>query len=220
MEKENPIFRHAPSEFYSGEALQAAEAIRNRDYSTLAAILNKSPSVAANRGKKEVPLVGWAMSHDDPKSVKLLLDAGAPANDYIFDKDDKMSLVGLATGAKRPDHLELLLSHGGNPNGLPGTEPPLFIAMILKDPLRDERFERLLKASADPNQQDDVGVPIIFHCADLNDYQKALELVKLGADPNLMDRRGSSLRKIIEQFPLVSSTPQGRAQAELARMLK
>jgi hypothetical protein len=219
-EKENPILQHAPSEFYSEEALKAAEAIRRREYPALAAILKRTPEIAVDRGTRQMPLVAWAMAHDDPKSVELLLDAGALADDDVFDKDDKMSLLSLATGSQIPEFFDLLLSHGANPNGLSEAQPPLFVAVILSGYTYSDRFERLLRAGADPNQRNEVGVPIIHVCANLNDYEKALELVKRGADPNAKDNKGITVRWNIERYPLDPGTPGARAQAELARILK
>jgi hypothetical protein len=44
--------------------------------------------------------------------------------------------------------------------------------------------------------------------------------VKRGADPNAKNNKGITVRWNIEHYPLTPGTPQERAQAELAHMLK
>lgn len=214
---QSPMLKHDPADYYSGNAVQAAEAIRDHDHLKLGRILIQSPAVARNRGKKDLPLLAWAMGHNDPASFKLLLQAGANPNDYLVVQDGKMSLISVATGAENSQWLDLLLQHKANPNGLPDTEPPLFTARFAHKP---DRFERLLKAGADLNHPDETGKTVIISCVMANDYIGALKLVKCGADPNVKMKNGTTVRKIIERFPLPPNTPQGDAQVELTRLLE
>lgn len=214
----NPMLKHNPSDYYSGESLQVALAIRSGDDKALDSLLVQSPSLAASRGEKNLPLLAWAMGHNSPEAFKRLLDAGAPPDDFFMVGEAKMSLLSLATGAEDSQWLELLLTYKANPNGLPETEPPLVTAFFAH---KMDRFKLLLKAGADINHPDELGITVILDVAISRDYQTALELVKLGADVNAQSDDGKiSLRNIIDRYPLEQDAPQGQAQAELARMLK
>ncbi len=217
MSNQNPMLKHSPADFYSGEALHVAEAIRNGDYSGLSALLKQSPQVATSRGEKNFPLLAWAMGHNDPKAVKILLEAGASPNDFFMVEEAKVSVLSLATGAENPEFFELLLAHKADPNGLPETEPPLFTAEYAN---KFDRFERLLQSGANLNHADETGTTVVMICVLANDYLRALELVKRGADVNVHMKNGNSIRRIIDRYPLLPDSQQGRAQAELVRFLK
>jgi ankyrin repeat protein len=217
MINQNPMLQHVPAEFYSGESLKAAEAIRSSDYSLLADLLKQAPNVAGSRGDKNLPLLAWAMGHNDPKAFALLLEAGASPNDFIMVEDAKMSLLSIATGAESAQFFDLLLAHKADPDGLPETEPPLFAARYAH---KQDRFERLLQCGADLNHCDKTGKSVLLILVLARDYQQALQLVRRGADVNVRMKNGTSIRKLIERYPLPSDTPQGRAQTELARLLR
>lgn len=213
----NPMLKQNPAEYYSGESLQAALAIRSGDDKALDSLLAQSPALAGSRGEKDLPLLAWAMGHNNPEAFKRLLDAGAPPDDFFMVGEARMSLLSLATGTESPQWLELLLKYKANLNGLPDTEPPLFTAKYAH---KLDRFEQLLQAGADINHPDETGKTIIMVFAIARDYEMALQLAKRGANVNAITNNGTTIRKIIERYPLESGTPQGDAQAELARMLK
>jgi ankyrin repeat protein len=215
--KEGSMIKYNPSQYYSGDSLKAALNIRNNEYKKLVALLKQHPSLASGRGEKNLPLLAWAMGHNNPEAFKYLLDAGATPNDFIMVGEAKMSLLSLATGAEDPQWLELLLTHKADPNGLPETEPPLFTAYYAN---RLDRLERLLSSGADINYPNEVGKTAIMVFAIARDYEMALQLVKRGANVYVQTVNGVTIRKIIERYPLPAATPQGRAQAELKKMLK
>lgn len=131
--------------------------------------------------------------------------------------DARMSLLTLCTGATEPYYFNTLLAHKANPNGLPESEPPLFTAFYSD---KDDRFDQLLKAGADINHADETGKTILITISLARDYQRALRLVKQGADVNVRMKNGTNLHKIIDKFPLPPATEQGRAQQQLKAMLK
>lgn len=217
MNGQNPILRHPAVEFYSGYTLKIAQAIRIKDYGAIANLLKQYPASARDRGSKDFPLLGWAIGHNDPKAFELLLNGGAAPDDAIPIEGGKMSLVSLATGAERPEFLELLIAHKVSPNGPPNTEPPLFTAYYAHDA---ERFTKLLKAGANLNHKDGTGKTVLLIVVLANDYQQALALVKQGADVHVRTNGGTSIAKIIEKYPLLPNTPQGKAQQEIAKLLR
>jgi ankyrin repeat protein len=213
----NPMLRHDPADFYSGDDLKAAEAIRKFDQAALTAVLLKEPKVAASRGRKDLPLLAWAMGHNNPPAGKLLLQAGAPPDDFIRIKTAKMSLLSVATGAERDDFFKLLLSHRADPNGPPDTDPPIFTAVYTE---KFDRFDRLLEAGADANRTDGAGKTILMVLAMVNEYERALKLVDRGADVNARMNNGTTLAEIVREYPLPPDTVQGRAQEKLRSKLR
>ena len=78
----------------------------------------------------------------------------------------------------------------------------------------------LLDAGADLNHRDDTGSTALLQLAFQNDYKRALTLVRRGADVNVEMVNGTSLRLLIERYPLPPASPQGMAQAEMKRLLR
>jgi uncharacterized protein len=217
MTPENPMLHYDSAEFYQSAALDAAKAIRSHDHAALALILRSNPSVAKDRGMKNLPLLVWACSHDDPQAFEMLLKAGAPPDDFFLVQGSRMSILTLATGAQKEDYFNLLLTYKANPNGLPKSEPPLFTAFYSH---KESRFNRLLDAGANINHADETGKTILMVVAISRDYQRALGLVERGANVQVEMSNGTNLRKIIERFPLSASTEQGVAQRKLQNLLK
>lgn len=217
MKADNPLLKYSPADFYEGAALKAAQAIRAGDISALNSALKTGPDVAKSRGLKNLPLLAWAIGHDNKAAFDALLKAGAPADDFMLVNDARMSMLTLATGGTEPHYFNALLAYKANPNGLPESEPPLFTAFYSH---KDDRFDQLLKAGADINHVDETGKTVLITISLARDYQRALRLVKQGADVNVQMKNGTNLRKIIDKFPLPPATEQGRAQQQLKAMLK
>jgi ankyrin repeat protein len=214
----DPMLKHDPLKYYSGESLRAALAIRKGEDKDLAALLKQFPTLVASRGNQNLPLLAWAMGHNNLEAFKHLLAAGASPNDFFMVEDAKMSLLSFAVGAEKSHWFDLLLKYTADPNGLPETRSPLITAFYAN---KFDRLERLLEAGAKINLANKVGTTLIIEVVLANDYLMALRLVKRGADINVQAGKGKlTIRKIIERYPLPSSTPQGQAQAELAKMLK
>lgn len=216
MKADNPLLKYSPADFYEGAALQAAKAIRADDMPALAAALKTRPDVAKSKGLKHLPLLAWAVGHENKAAFDLLLKAGAPVDDFMLVNDARMSMLTLATGATEPHYFNALLAHKANPNGLPESEPPLFTAFYSH---KDDRFDQLLQAGADINHADETGKTILITVCIARDYQRALRLVKQGANVKVEMKNGTNLEKIIGKFPLPPASEQGKAQQELKALL-
>jgi len=213
----NSLLLRPPSEFYHGDALGIAEAIRQSDHSTLTLLLKRTPGVVSDRGQKNLPILAWAMAHDDVTAFRLLLESGAPTDDFFLVEKAKWSLLSLAAGAQNTAFFDLLLTHHADPNGLPGTEPPLVTAYYAR---KQDRFDRLLAAGADINHPDKIGRTVILSAVLGNHYAQALDFVSRGADLHVEAKNGMSIRTLIDRYPLPPDSDEGRAQAELLRRLK
>jgi ankyrin repeat protein len=217
MNASNKLAKHPPSELYAGKALEAAIAIQKRDSKALARLLQAAPGICKDRGLKELPLLVWAMGNDNSESFKMLLKAGASPDDYFFMQGVKMSVLTLATGAEKPDFFLDLLAAKANPNGLPESEPPLFTAFYCH---KEDRFDHLVDIGADLNHADETGKTVLMVVCLARDYVKALSFVNRGAKLDAKMKNGTTLRRIIEKFPLNPQTEQGRAQLKLKAMIE
>jgi len=105
-----------------------------------------------------LPLV-WVVAHDSSPwaRTKVLLDVGADPNEKFtgHNPPSENSVMYLVAGGDKPDLLEFLLQHGGNPNvSSDGGETAL---MIAAEEGRDENIKILLKYGADINGHDSIG---------------------------------------------------------------
>jgi ankyrin repeat protein len=212
----NPMMAHAPEELYSGPSLEIAKVIRTKDAARLKELLRSPGFLPHDKGLKDVPLIVWAASHDNMAAVRDLLAAGAPANDSFKSGQVNYNLVSLATGSANPEFLLALLDAGGNPNGLSGTEPPLFTAIHGK---RWERLDRLIRCGAHIDQTNGVGATPLITLASVREYDQVLKLLKLGANPDHKTGIGMSLRSIISEYPLDPSSEKGQAQRRVIQYL-
>lgn len=216
MTQDNPLLQRPPADFYEGPAEQVAEAIREGNHSRIRELLSQSPAAAGDRGTQDLPMLVWAMAHDDLQAVRILLEAGAPPDDFFLVNGARMSILALATGAENDKFLKLLLEHHANPNGLPESVPPLFVALRSR---QMDRFDLLLAAGADPNHGDRTNATAVIVAALANDYRLVLRLIGMGADPTVKMTNGTDLQRIIDRFPLPAETDQGKAQREVAALL-
>ena len=212
MTQDSSMLRHDPADVYQGPALGLAEAIRRGGHGGLRTLAASHRDAVDSTGMKGIPLLAWAIGHDDPTATEILLSAGADPNVTFPIGAWKMSLVSLAASAQDPRFLASLLRHGADPGGLPDTEPPLFSA-IKAD--RYDRIEPLLRAGADINQRDSAGKTALLMMALTGDYPQALAFVRLGADPSIAMNNGTTLERLISKFPAEPGTPQHAAQIEL-----
>lgn len=216
MNTDNTLAKYSLSDLYTGKALEAATAIQKNDIESLARVLYDSPDTCKDRGLQELPLLVWAMGNDNLAAFELLLKSGAPPDDYFFMQEVKMSVLTLATGGKKPDYFRFLLAAKANPNGLPESEPPLFTAFYSHN---NDRFDQLLSAGADLNYADETGTTVLIVVCLARDYVRALSLIKLGAKVDAQMTNGTTIRRIIELFPLNPQTEQGRAQLQIKEMI-
>jgi ankyrin repeat protein len=85
----------------------------------------------------------------DPACTMLLLEGGA--------RVDGTNALGRVLDFDRLDRLELLLAHGGDPNERPWTHHAILRGRSLA------HVEALLNAGADPDGENDEGVPLYIH---------------------------------------------------------
>lgn len=71
------------------------------------------------------------------------------------------------------------------------------------------------------NEQDSEGVTPLMEVVMVDDYELALKLLQLGADPRIAMKNGTTVLETVDKYPLPANTPQGQAQREfLAKIQK
>lgn len=217
MKQANPMLDQNPADHYTGAALEMAEAIRRKNHAALQSLAESNKQAVSSEGIKGMPLLVWAMGHNDAASAEILLRAGARPDVTFPYGNWKMSAIGLASGAEDPRFLQLLLAHKANPNGAGDTEPPIFTAIKSN---RHDRVPVLIKAGADINRTDSAGKTALHLAALSMEFQCALSLVNMGANPRAATKTGMTVKTIIDKFPLDPSHPQHAAQMQLSAMVR
>lgn len=139
---------------------------------------------------KGVPLLQWAMLHQDRGAYRLLLALHA---DPARGNADGQTALHLAAMGKDDFWLDDLLARGmgpDTPNTVTGA-PPLFDALRARLPAN---VDRLLEAGARLDVHDRSGTTPLHQAALVNDPASVLKFLEAGADPRATDRNGATFQ--------------------------
>lgn len=168
-----------------------AEAVADGD---VARIRTLAPGVdLSTRGDKNVTLLQWAVLNRSIAGMKALLDAGADPSQTGLDGDTVVHLAAMANDAA---YLSELLSRGIDPNvrNAESGAGPLRAALMGE---RDEQFRALLAAGADPDLADRMGNTPLHVAGQINEPQRALDLLNAGADPMARNAQGVTFQRYL-----------------------
>jgi len=161
-------------------------------------------------GKEGISPLLWVLGTHNLNGMEYLLKAGADPN-YRETKNN-YSAMFLAAGGNRPELLELLLKHRGNPNLLgPNDETMLQVAI---GQLREQNIELLLKYGADINARTRWSTAAQSAVA-VGRFDWAAKFLELGLNTDL-ERLARAAQ--ISQVPAAS--PQQRWKEKVLEMLK
>ena len=139
--------------FQDPQTLALAEAACHGDIPKIDAQVKQGANVNAT-GYRDVSVLAWAMACKNYDGVERLLELGANPNFKMKQTGDD-SPMWLAAGSSDPHFLPLMLAHGGDPNIRSGYQTALMIAIEQE---RDKNVEHLIKAGADLNEHNSVGI--------------------------------------------------------------
>ncbi len=145
------------------------------------------------RGDKNVTLLQWAVLNQSLAGMKALLDAGADPTQAGMDNDTVVHMAAMANDAA---YLSELLARGVNPNvrNAESGAGPLRAALMGE---RDEQFRVLLAAGADPDLADRMGNTPLHVAGQINEPQRALDLLNAGADPMARNAQGVTFQRYL-----------------------
>ena len=135
--------------------------------------------IEAGANAADVPgVLNVPAARDDVATLELLLDAGA---DMESEDQIRQTAVLAAIGRGRSGAMRLLLDRGASPNGRPGRERPLLLAIKLEG---REIIEMLIDAGADVNVigGSPITTPLIY-AAQRGQEETIESLLANGADP-------------------------------------
>lgn len=145
------------------------------------------------RGDKQVTLLQWALLNQRLDSLKALLDAGADPKQPGVDGD---TVVHMAAAANDASYLTELLARrvDANVRNPESGAGPLRSALMGE---REAQFRALLAAGADPNLADRVGNTPLHIAGQINDPERALDLLQAGADANARNAQGQTFQRYL-----------------------
>lgn len=201
--------RPSAQQIFADPAVAAlAEAVADGDTARIRALAPGADLGA--RGDKQVTLLQWALLNQRLDSLKALLDAGADPRQPGVDGD---TVVHMAAAANDASYLAELLARGVDAN----VRNPESGAGPLRSALMGERevqFRALLAAGADPNLADRVGNTPLHIAGQINDPERALDLLKAGADANARNAQGVTFQRYLFMTRASLLTAQARQQRE------
>ncbi|KAL7952713.1 ankyrin repeat-containing domain protein [Trichoderma compactum] len=109
--------------------------------------------------------------------------------------------LGAAVHSNRKDNIKLLLAHGANPDGAPGSRPPLWIAAARTKGHIGDIVETLIAHKVDVKKADPVVNDTALHAIvqryrNEDDLDVFEALVNAGADPKATNQRGESAESL------------------------
>jgi ankyrin repeat protein len=172
------------------------DAARKGDQAKVVALLSQNPELVFSRDKFGNTPLHLAALHNQPAVAALLLANGADVNARCIDQKSvprtenggETPLTLALTSYQHKEMLELLLTHGADPNVmLSNGDTPLNRAVSRDLP---DDLELLLANGADPNTRG-FNWQTAVHIAVWSKYTRILELLlDYGADPNVKDVGG------------------------------
>lgn len=192
----------ADNMFQGKLAAELAEATRKGDIDRVKELIVAGADVKATDQESRT-LLWWAMINNQPQTFKLLLESGADPTTHSSSGE---TIVHASAMLNTPEFLKILLKHGVPVDiESAGGRTPLF------DAFGGGQAKILLDHGADINHRNRMNDTPLYEAAALDDYDNVLKLLKSGADPTVVTKRGSTF-----QNPLASG-PEEHAYTEEAR---
>lgn len=189
---DNPIYKHNPMDIFKSPELEVAQAIRVNNPESIEALVKKRPDTDLNViGKGGMTLLFWACAHRHPATVGKLLELGADPNIVMKNEDSETHLMALTAGGSVDESFELILKHGGDPNGAMDGTPAVFETVYAQ---RFDRMKKLLDKGANIDAIDEqTDLSLIHFCAKLIYFNIVTFLLEQGADFERKSKIGGSV---------------------------
>ena len=195
--------------FPDSRVVELAEAIADNDAKRVH-LLAKSTDLRAH-GDKNVTLLEWAIVNQSKRAFEALLEEGA---DPTLPGIENSTAAHMAAMVNDPYYLRVLLERGLDPNLQDQRiREPLLSASLMGG--REEQFDALLAAGANPNVSDSMGDTPLHVAAQVNQYRQALVLLKSGANPLSVNAQGSTFQNYLFMGDARLLLPEARTEQSL-----
>lgn len=183
----NPIYRHAPEEFFpNSPALEVAKAIRRDDVAGIDKVFAQHPGLDPNlEGKEGMSFLFWAFAHHHVKAMRALVAHKADVNRPLRLPNeqggvDVTHLVNVAAEGPKDELLVALLDLGANPNVRDERKEPALLNAVYAH--QYQRLKILIDRGADIDITDSAGATAASTLASLNYFEMVYYLLERGAD--------------------------------------
>lgn len=152
-------------------------------------IKNEYGTTIGGQVRYNIPVIMEAVSQNNYKAVKILLEHGADANATMEDETTPLMIAAL----NKKDSYEivsLLIEKGANVNACNKTGSTALFYSAYKG--KTEVVKLLLKKGANPNHLDTITTPLMIAAAQ-NEYEICKILIENGADKYAVDEKGFSV---------------------------
>ena len=183
-------------ELYQNKSIQAlAEAAGAGDVKAIDRFFSAGGDINA-KGTNGMPVLFWPLRERNKKGFLKLLQLGADPDQQW---NTGSSITELVAGLEDPDYLKMVLNAGGDPNltNAKSHKTPIFQAVKFGF---TENIKILLDFGADiDNATNSAQETPVSDALAIGDYKTALFLAKSGANLQLNDAWGNSLRYRLEK---------------------
>ncbi len=177
--------------FQDADVVDLCNAIESKDLRRMDQLIVTGTNVNAVGKDGMTPLM-WAFPDNNLKRFTKLLEAGADPNVLIESELDApgvfregLSVTHLSAETRLPGYFDAVMKHSGDVT-LENWNSETIVHLIIKSGLPDaqHRLELAVQHGADLNAYDGSGIPpAILAAASFAQYDLALQILKLGADP-------------------------------------
>lgn len=195
--------------FADTQAARLADAIARGDIAQVRDLASQTD--LGIQGDKNVTLLQWALLNRSVESMRALLDANADPAQPGVDGDTVLHLAAMANDSA---YLKLLLEKGANANAVNAQSGANALRSALMGE-RPEQFQLLLKAGADPNHADHLGNTPLHVAGQVNEPERALELLHAGANPAARNAQGVTFQRYLFMTKSALLNAETRRKREL-----
>jgi ankyrin repeat protein len=206
--------RYPPEDFFSGQQLILAQAIRDGDLARVRGLAPKTDLSVA--GNKNVTLLSFAVQEAIPVKQDANNDRLRIISELIRDGAKPEQTVGkngnmayLAARADNPNLLKALLAGGMSPDQRYDGDTPLIFATAESNLLPQMRV--LVEHNANVNLRDSLGETALFDATRLRQWDVVDYLLAHGADPTVV---GNGLKYATTLHNELKVTPTDSPQLE------
>ena len=185
----------AKDHFSNSDQLALAEAAARGKVRKIDELLKGGADINA-QGKDNMTSLLWSMLKKNKAGFRHLLERGADPN---VQTPSGYYVMSIAASADDLEYLDLLLSHGGDPNLVDSKEgiTPIFRGI---GSLKLANVRRLIAAGANLDFRDQQGGTPAIYAAIQRQYNMVYSLLEAGADPTIKDNIHESLGGYATEF--------------------